>query len=234
MNSKASNLGWLQHARPHLRRGALYTLLAIAALSVGSVPELRGRSVTTQDEVIAYAGAAVLLVAGVLAVRAVARAARAVTAERAGDARGAALGLVTTIFGYVLVLMAVLIVGEINISGLLLGGAITGVVLGIAGQQVLANFFAGVVLLAVHPVSVGDHVVLRSGPLGGEYEGHVTDMSLFYVDLQTPSGPVKLPNSGVLASAIGPGARVPSDEQPRPERQEVDPAEGGPPPRGAT
>ena len=56
-------------------------------------------------------------------------------------------------------------------------------------------------------------------------------MGLFYVNLETKAGPVALPNSGVLASAIGPGARSPGDEdeeQPEETRQEPGPEHGGP------
>jgi small conductance mechanosensitive channel len=91
------------------------------------------------------------------------------------------------------------------------------VVVGIAAQQTLGNIFAGMVLLFVRPFVVGDHIVLRSGPLGGAYEGRVTDIGLFYVDLVTEDGPVKLPNAGVLAGAIGPGARSVGDEEEPPE-----------------
>jgi hypothetical protein len=75
---------------------------------------------------------------------------------------------------------------------------------------------------------------MKSGPLGGEYEGLVTDMTLFYVHVQTERGPVALPNAGVLASAIGPGARSPKeeevgDEEAQPERQDPGPAHGGTP-----
>jgi small conductance mechanosensitive channel len=102
---------------------------------------------------------------------------------------------------------------DVDLGSLLLGGAITGVIVGIAAQQTLGNFFAGIVLLLAQPFSVGDRVVLRSGPLGGEYEGVVTEMGIFYVTLATPKGPVDLPNAGVLSAAIGPGARSASDEE---------------------
>jgi small-conductance mechanosensitive channel len=114
-----------------------------------------------------------------------------------------------------------------DLSGLLLGGALTGVVVGIAAQQTLGNFFAGIVLLLVRPFSVGEPVVLRSGPLGGEYEGLVTDMGLYYVTMETERGMVQLPNAGVLASAVGPGAR--SDDDDEPPDDDPGPEHGGTP-----
>lgn len=221
---------WLVEARPHLRRAALYGLLALVGLIAASQGDIHGSPDPgiEAEQVLAGVGAGVLLIVGVAAVRAAARAARTTTAERIGDARGAALGFVISAFGYFVVLVAVLNVLDVPVGSLLLGGAITGVVIGIAAQQTLGNFFAGLVLLTVRPLSVGEYVVMRSGPLGGEYEGTVTDMGMFYVDLLTDRGPVKLPNAGVLASAVGPGARAAQKEPAEEEQQQAPPSEGGP------
>lgn len=228
--SCAMDRNWLAEARPHLRRAALYALLAIVGMIAASQGDIKGAGDPGLEptQIVAGVGAAILLFVGIAAVRAAARAARASTSGQLGDARGAALGFVITAFGYFVVLMAVLNVLDVPISGLLLGGAITGVIIGIAAQQTLGNFFAGMVLMAVRPVSVGEYAVLRSGPLGGEYEGTVMDMGMFYVDLMTDHGPVKLPNAGVLASAIGPGARAPKGEPEDEEQQPAPPSEGGP------
>lgn len=84
----------------------------------------------------------------------------------------------------------------------LLGGALTGVLLGIAAQQSLANLFAGLVLLFASPFRVGDHVRFRAGALSGEIEGIITDLSLTYVRLDTAQGRVLLPNAQALAAAV--------------------------------
>jgi small-conductance mechanosensitive channel len=104
-----------------------------------------------------------------------------------------------------MVLLAVLSALRFKLDSLLLGGALTGVIIGIAAQQTLSNFFAGILLMIVRPFNVGDRVVLRSAL--GEYEGIVRDIDFFYVKLRTRRGPVELPTASVLASAIGPGAR---------------------------
>ena len=191
----------------------VYGIIAIAGLVLESLP----LNVGGAEDAIPYLSAVILAVAGILAVRAVARAARLLSSHTVGDTRGTGLGLLIQAIGYFVVVLTVL--GHLgrNVSGLLLGGAITGVVLGIAAQQTLANFFAGLVLVSVRPVEIGERVVLRSGPLAGEYEGVVTDLGIFYVDLDTAQGPVKLPNAGVLTAAIGPGARAPKDEEPQAE-----------------
>lgn len=215
-------------ARPHIVRGVVYAAVAIA----GTVVANRGRlfdGAAAKEITLAVAGALVLLVAGVAATRSFARAVRRAMEEHVGDQRGAAVGTVITFVGYVTVVLSTLSALAVELEGLLLGGALTGVVVGIAAQQTLGNFFAGLVLLMVRPFNLGDHVVLRSSPLGGEYEGTVTDMSLFYVRMLTKRGPVVLPNAGVLAAAVGPGAR---SVDPGPEGDDPGTEGGGTPTPG--
>jgi small-conductance mechanosensitive channel len=90
----------------------------------------------------------------------------------------------------------------VPLGGLALPVSITGVVVGIAAQQSLSNFFAGIVLLFSRPFSVGDRVSIYSGALG-KNEGIVTAITLTYTMLDTEDGPISLPNSGVLAAATG-------------------------------
>jgi small-conductance mechanosensitive channel len=110
---------------------------------------------------------------------------------------------------YVLLLGGVFAIATISLyllgikpDKLLVGGAITGVLLGIAAQQSLANLFAGLVLLFASPFRVGDHVRFRAGALSGEIEGVVTDLSLAYVRMETAQGQVLLPNAQALAAAV--------------------------------
>jgi len=203
-------------ARPHLIRALLAGAVAIAAMVVASLyrEEInRKDNVFTTDEAVVLGGIAVLAVAGVMAVRSLSGAAHAATDGERG-AKGTPLGFFINLVGYILVLIAVMESANLGLEKILLGGALTGVVIGIAAQQTLGNFFAGIVLMMVRPFAVGDLVYLK-GALG-EYEGDVTEMTLFYVHLLTDRGEVMLPNAGVLASAVGPGARAEKEK----ERQE--------------
>jgi small-conductance mechanosensitive channel len=223
-------------ARPDLIKAAIATVIALGALIAAykfgdrSDSDLIEKMSTgpSTDDWLAAAFAVVFAVSGVVAVRRVQAGVGKALEQRFGDARGAPLGLVLSIVGYSIVVLTLLELIGVDVSALLLGGAITGVVVGIAAQQTLANLFAGIVLIIVRPFVVGDHIVLRSGPLGGEYEGRVTDIGLYYVDVMTQAGPVKLPNAGVLAGAVGPGARAPKDEIPE-EESSTPPSEGGAP-----
>ncbi len=222
---KEQALDVAQAARPHVKRAIAGIVVALANLIAASTLEIANRSLAS------FGIAALIVISGVIAVRAIANAVRSAE-DSLGEKRGTPLTFFVQLIGYsVVALMAFSVIG-LRIRGLLLGGAVTGVVIGIAAQQTVGNFFAGIVLLVVRPFKLGDYLVMRSGPLGGEYEGVVTDMGLFYVNLATKAGPVALPNSGVLASAIGPGARTPEDDEDRDKpdetQQDPGPEQGGP------
>jgi small-conductance mechanosensitive channel len=207
-------------ARPHLIRAVVAGVVALAGMTAASFGDICAggeKPIDCSPDLVggrglAIAGAALLVLAGVLAVRSAATAMRRAAEDRLGTARSGSLGFLVSAVGYLVLVLATLSVLDVDLGALLLGGAITGVIVGIAAQQTLGNFFAGIVLLLAQPFAIGERVVLRSGPLGGEYEGVVTDMGIFYVTLQTAKGPVDLPNAGVLSSAIGPGARAGGNE----------------------
>ena len=91
---------------------------------------------------------------------------------------------------------------NVQVGKLLLGGAVLGVILGVAAQQALANFFASIVLIISHPFSVGDNIVITAGALGGEYRGIIKDIGLTHTKLREEDGHIVfLPNATILSSA---------------------------------
>ncbi len=80
------------------------------------------------------------------------------------------------VVGYLFISLTTLDLLGISVERLLFGGAVIGIILGVAAQQALANFFASIVLIFSHPFSVGDDIILFSGALGGKYEGRVVDL----------------------------------------------------------
>jgi len=97
----------------------------------------------------------------------------------------------------------------VPVQQVLVGGAVTGIVLGIAAQQSLANMFAGVVLLVARPFAIGDEVTLIAGALGGEQHGYVRAVGFTYVLLERDDGRLmRIPNAGVLAAAVVVGPRA--------------------------
>ena len=186
----------------------LATLVALAALIVsyhdgGLLGQGRYQAL---HETIAITGAVVFLVSAVTAVRSgtsdmigLVRA-----PGRLGDARAGTFRLLCLLFGYTVTVLCALSLLHVSVTHLLLGGVLTGVILGIAAQQVLANLFAGVMLLFARPFAIGDELQIRSGALGGPIIGRVTGMTLTYVSVLTQVGPVLIPNAAVLAAAVGP------------------------------
>ena len=108
------------------------------------------------------------------------------------------------LIGVVTTLIVTLALLKVPVGQLILGGAVTTILIGIAAQQSLGNVFAGIVLLLSRPFGVGDAVRFRSGALGGQIDGVVTEVGITYVRVETQDGIYHLPNSQALAAAVGP------------------------------
>jgi small-conductance mechanosensitive channel len=182
--------------------GNIAAAIALAALVVGSE---FGEMHTSQlhPKLIAWISAAVVLVAGIIATARLSAALSHLVRRRSIQAAAGAVGVLSAGVGYLIVAFSVLAVLEVSIEHLLVGAGLAGVVLGIAAQQSLGNVFAGLVLLIARPFGVGDHVRIRAGALGGIFEAWVVEMSLTYVTLRTDDGPLKVPNSAMLAAGVG-------------------------------
>ena len=194
-----------------LRRGAFATVIAIAALVVSY--HYGGLLGTGQHHhvlhlVLAIGGAVAFLVSAVIAVRCATNDILGLVHApgRLSDARASTFRILCLLFGYILVVFGALSLLRVPVGHLLLGGVLTGVILGIAAQQVLANVFAGIMILFARPFTIGDELRIRSGALGGPIIGRVSGMTLTYVTVSTVAGPVLVPNSAVLTAAVGPAA----------------------------
>jgi small-conductance mechanosensitive channel len=186
----------------HLNLAAVALVVAIAAFAVsGAMGDIHG---PFRQKIIAASGGALFVIAAVVATRAAATEVYEVIGIRTGPRHAGVLRWLVTIVGYVIVLITALGLFAVPVQHLVLGGALTGVIVGIAAQQSLGNVFAGVVLLIARPFGVGDAIRIRSGNLGGLTEGTVSAMGMTYVTVITEDGPLSLPNSGILAAAVGP------------------------------
>ncbi|HEU5333937.1 MAG TPA: mechanosensitive ion channel family protein [Actinocrinis sp.] len=152
----------------------------------------------------AILGALVFFVFGVSAVRSATREILKTVPPSLDDNRKNGLRWFCLLVGYLVVFFGALGALNVPIERLLVGGAVTGVILGIAAQQSLGNLFAGLLLLITRPFAIGDEISLRSGPLGGVLTGLVADMNLNYVKIVTDKGTVLLPNSTILSASVGP------------------------------
>ena len=190
-----------RHTRPW--RSIIALVLAVAAAIVSFTAD-RITSQPVVSQVLAIGGATVFCLLAVIAVIGFAAKSRDVMQPVTGRAHAAVVRYTIVLVGSVAVLFITLGLLDVPLDQLLVGGAVTSIILGIAAQQALGNVFSGLVLLFSHPFDVGDSVNFRSGAFSGQIEGVVTEIGISYVRVETADGPVRLPNSQVLASAVGP------------------------------
>jgi small-conductance mechanosensitive channel len=118
-----------------------------------------------------------------------------------GRARSAAT-FVSIILHGIVIMLAITGAG-FDLSGLLVGGALTGVIVGVAAQASLSNIFAGVAILFARPYSAGMYVTVRTTVFGGvEYSGQVRDVGLFYTTLHSDGKEIRIPNSTMVAAVV--------------------------------
>ena len=87
---------------------------------------------------------------------------------------------------------------DININGILASAGVLGVVLGLAAKDTVANFFAGVFLMADSPFKEGDYILLESGE-----RGYVKQMGLRSTRFMTRDDiEITIPNSVIASSKI--------------------------------
>ena len=132
---------------------------------------------------------------------------------KAGPAHAAIVRYAILIVGAFTTLVITLVLFGVDVSQLVLGGALTTVFVSIAAQQALSNVFAGLVLVFARPFKVGDTIRLRAGALGGTIDGIVTDIGITYVRFNADGNVMSVPNSQVLNAVVGPVPPEPEKEQ---------------------
>lgn len=156
------------------------------------------------SQVIAASTAAVFCIFGSIASYGLSGQARSVLQPRVGTSHAAVVRYALLLIGGFTTLVVTLLLFNIPVGQLVLGGALTSVFVGIAAQQALGNVFAGIVLLLAHPFHVGDTIRLRAGAIGGQLDGMVTEIGITYVRLDTGGSIMSIPNSQVLNAIVGP------------------------------
>jgi len=193
-------------ARARPWRAIIFSVLAIIAAGVSYA---FGRHLKTLFEaghlaasIAATAAAVAFFVFASIAVVSLASQTREALKSVTGSAHAAVVRYAIVLIGAILTISITLVLLKIPVGQLLVGGALATIIITIAGQQALSNVFAGLVLLLSRPFRVGDTVLLRSGALGGQFEGTVTEIGITYLQLDTNNGVTSLPNSQVLAAAV--------------------------------
>ncbi|AGB38824.1 mechanosensitive ion channel family protein [Natronococcus occultus] len=108
--------------------------------------------------------------------------------------------IITRVLQLTLLITAVLFVltlWNFDISGLLVGAGVIGVVLGFAAQETLGSVIAGFILMFSRPFEIGDWIVV------GDDRGIVTDITIVHTRIRGPNGEhVIIPNEVIGSRTI--------------------------------
>ncbi len=171
-----------------------------------------------------YATVAALVFLGWGLARALGRGIAPVLFRRMDPGTAGTVGFVIRLLTIGLVIIVALRIAGLRADTLLVGGAFTAVVFGLAAQQTIGNLFAGIVLQGTRPFRVGERVRLTGGPMAGSVEGTVSSLGLFYTNFVNGADRMMIPNSVLLTLAVVPlrepqqvdlRARFGSDVSPR-------------------
>jgi small conductance mechanosensitive channel len=202
-------VGLLDQVRPGVARRARVEALLLLGVFVLVVVlwDNRGSLIDKStlhklETPLAVAVVVVLLVLGWAIARCVGRGLGPALFRRMEPATAGTVGFLIRLLTVGVALLVALWVAGVDPATLLLGGAFTAVIVGLAAQQTLGNVIAGTVLLSAGPFRVGDRVRLQGGQIGGEVDGVVSSLGLLYTTLTTEGGLVMVPNSVVLNVAI--------------------------------
>lgn len=189
------------------------------------------------DKIINIACAGAFCVLGSIAVIGLSGKVRDMLRPVTGSSHAAVARYALVLLGSVAVLLITLALLQVPIGQLVVGGALTTILIGIAAQQSLSNIFAGMVLLLSRPFTVGELIQLRSGALGGLIEGTVTEIGISYLTMDTANGVLRLPNAQVLAAGVGMARQPPACPPPtatQPTATQPPQSPGASPPPTAT
>src|SRR3954469_24616165 len=186
-------------------RRAKWELAVILPLFVLTVIAYAERSeIFGLDEPIRVAAAVVMVVLGWALARDLGRFSAPALFRRMDPATAGTVGFLIRLVFLVGATILALRVAGLDPRTLAVGGAITAVVLGLAAQQTIGNLIAGLVLISVPPLKVGDRVRLQAGGLAGQVEGVVASLGLLYTTFAQGQDSVMIPNNVVLSAAVVP------------------------------
>ncbi len=207
-----SEVGLLDQVSPRAARRAGWEALLLGVLFVVVVVSYDNRmslfgveahgSSPEANTAVRIVTVIVLLILGWAIARNFGRALGPALFRRLDPATAGPVGFLIRLSMLAVTLLVALSVAGVEARTLLVGGAFTAVILGLAAQQTLGNLFAGMVLLSARPFRVGDRVRLQGGPLAGQIEGTVSSQGLLYTTFLAGEDSVMVPNSVVLNVAV--------------------------------
>ncbi|NAZ33384.1 MAG: mechanosensitive ion channel [Pyrobaculum sp.] len=162
----------------------------------------------------------IIVVAGSIAINIVGNAIIMYLRDRVKE-KAYAVGNVVKVIGILAVLLFAISISRLGAELALLGGTVTGLVLGLALQPVLGNLFAGIIILTTRFVEVGDTVRIVASQIpyhiaslpsykyfspdyvAPGYKGRVVEIGLIYTTLILDTGyELRVPNMVLLSSGV--------------------------------
>jgi small-conductance mechanosensitive channel len=146
-----------------------------------------------------------------LVAQSVTSAANAVLERRGISSRGHAVRLFLNLLIAVAAILVLFDLAGVSVESLFLGTAFAGIIIGLAAQTVLANVFAGLLIVLADPYRPGDRVSFITSSYGAlapsyphemtypGYSGTIRDVGLIYTIIELDGGGLaKFPNGIVL------------------------------------
>ncbi|MGC8580735.1 MAG: mechanosensitive ion channel family protein [Thermoplasmata archaeon] len=141
----------------------LYGLLALIAgiiIIFGTVFILQKSSVTSKlySQINTYIVAIIIFVVGYFVINYIIGIIMETISSSLKKHEVVSIKFVFQVIAYFLLFIIIFYVLKIDLSGLVLGGAFAGIVIGLAAQTVLSNLFAGFIILFVKNLKIGDKI----------------------------------------------------------------------------
>ncbi len=172
----------------------------------------------------------VAIVSGIAITTVLSKAVQDGMSRSAGVHNAASLSFIIKVVGYALTMLVFLSYFRIGLGAALAAGGFSGLVLGLASQNVLSNVFGGIMLLVTRPFRVNDRITVSTWQYGLNapayppkfwsndfiipgYTGVVKDITLIYTHIVTDDNvPLRIPNSVLVQAAVfvqsGSGSRI--------------------------
>lgn len=97
----------------------------------------------------------------------------------------------------IVLLLLILSIWSVDISGLLVGAGVLGIIIGYAARDTLGSIIAGMVLMLSRPIEIGDWIVT------GDDRGIVTHITIVNTRIRSPNGEhIIIPNSKLANRTI--------------------------------
>ncbi len=187
--------------------GAVLTLWIIFRLWLITI-------IALSEQVIHIIDMGLVFVAGIVATLLLSQLMARRIADYFGATQGNAIRLLIQVLGFSIVFLILFSMTSINIVNALVGMGFLGIVVGLAAQTVLGNFFSGLMLLASRPFNISDRIALITwqygkfppslshGWLEPAYTGSVKEVTLMHTKILTDSNTLVIVPNGIVTQSL--------------------------------